>query len=236
MDGYHCRDGLAERTVDVAPRLAVEFALGFHVLAQFRRIERIRASVHIHEIRKRSGLGNRLRGRNECVGNREDNVPRQDTRAREGKSQRVRAAADPSAMFGVAILGKFSFKSLHCGTADERSGSDGGCENGYELILEFYVRCHEIDKWNSPVLIHSCVLAFDVVERSTLAGLPATMTFGGTSRVTTLPAPTMEFSPTTTLQRMVAPEPMDAPRLMTVDSTRQSLSVWNSPSGVVARG
>ena len=37
------------------------------------------------------------------------------------------------------------------------------------------------------------------------------MLFGGTSLVTTLPAPTIAFSPIVTLARMVQPEPIEAP-------------------------
>ena len=62
------------------------------------------------------------------------------------------------------------------------------------------------------------------------------MAFGGTSLVTTLPAPTIAFSPMFVLERIVAPEPMDAPFLMTVRSTFQSASVCSFPSRVVARG
>src|SRR3979490_806213 len=236
VNGDHRGHRFAERAVDKAARAAVELALRFHVLAQFQRIHRIRASVHIHEIRTCSCLGNRLCGRNKCVGNRKDNVARLDTGAREGKSQRVRATADANTMLGAAILGKFSFKSFHGGTANERGRPDGCLECSYELVLKFNVRCHQIYKRNRPVLSHFCVLASDGIERSIFAGFPATMTLGGTSRVTTLPAPTMELSPTTTLERTVAPDPMDAPPLMVVASTRQSLSVCNPPSAVVARG
>jgi hypothetical protein len=58
------------------------------------------------------------------------------------------------------------------------------------------------------------------------------MTFGGTSCVTTLPAPTIAFSPITSLERMVDPEPIDAPRLTTVFSTDQSLSVCSCGPGI----
>ena len=54
---------------------------------------------------------------------------------------------------------------------------------------------------------------------------------GGTSRVTTLPAPTMACSPMTTLERIVAPDPIDAPVCTSVGSTFQSCSVWSSPVG-----
>ena len=48
--------------------------------------------------------------------------------------------------------------------------------------------------------------------------------------MTTLPAPTIAFSPMLVFERIVAPEPMDAPFFMTVRSTFQSASVCRSPS------
>ena len=48
------------------------------------------------------------------------------------------------------------------------------------------------------------------------------MVLGGTSLVTTLPAPTMAFSPIVTLARMVDPDPIDAPFFTKVGSTFQS--------------
>src|SRR5271157_6025192 len=70
----------------------------------------------------------------------------------------------------------------------------------------------------------------------TFAGTPATIAFLGTSFVTVLPAPTIAFSPIVTRERIVAPEPIEAPFLTTVSSTFQSASVCNWPSALVARG
>jgi hypothetical protein len=47
----------------------------------------------------------------------------------------------------------------------------------------------------------------------TFAGTPATTVFGGTSLVTTAPAPTIAFSPIVTPHIIVAEEPIDAPFL-----------------------
>src|SRR5208337_1861835 len=69
-----------------------------------------------------------------------------------------------------------------------------------------------------------------------LAGFPATITLAGTSLVTTLPAPTTAFSPTVTLDRIVLPEPIEAPFLTRVTSTFQSPSACSVPSGFAARG
>ena len=66
------------------------------------------------------------------------------------------------------------------------------------------------------------------------AGLPATTAPGGTSRVTTLPAPTIAFSPMVTPQSSVAPDPMEAPRFTSVLSQDQSASVW-SAAGAIRR-
>jgi len=72
--------------------------------------------------------------------------------------------------------------------------------------------------------------------RSILAGLPATIARGGTSFVTTEPAPITEFSPIVIPHKSVAPDPIDAPRLTTVFRHFQSASVWSPPPGLVARG
>src|SRR5271168_3067047 len=98
------------------------------------------------------------------------------------------------------------------------------------------MQSHQIDKRNLCVVRHPFTFVGFSIERRTFAGLPATIVLAGTSRVTTLPAPTIAFSPITILERIVDPDPMEAPRLTTVVSTRQSFSVWISPSGVVARG
>lgn len=66
---------------------------------------------------------------------------------------------------------------------------------------------------------------YSSIYRRILAGLPATIVFGGTSRVTTLPAPMMAFSPMVTWDRTVEPEPMEAPFFTRVGSTAQSSSV-----------
>ena len=55
---------------------------------------------------------------------------------------------------------------------------------------------------------HSSILLIN------LAGLPATIELSGTSLVTTLPAPTMEFSPTVTLGSIVDAIPIHAFFLM----------------------
>ena len=53
------------------------------------------------------------------------------------------------------------------------------------------------------------------------------MAFADTSRVTTLPAPTMAFSPMTTFDRIVAPDPIDAPLLTNVVATFQSFGRYS---------
>ncbi len=72
--------------------------------------------------------------------------------------------------------------------------------------------------------------------RCSRAGLPATITLAGTSRVTTAPAPTSAPAPMRTPARMTAPEPIAAPRSIVVDCICQSARDFNSPVAVVARG
>ena len=92
------------------------------------------------------------------------------------------------------------------------------------------VRCidDQINKWN----FHSCLQGCGV-DLSSRAGTPATMVCGATSRVTTLPAPTMAPSPIVTPHRIVLPVPMEAPRFTVVGTTSQSASVCSAPSALV---
>jgi hypothetical protein len=62
------------------------------------------------------------------------------------------------------------------------------------------------------ICVHLCSSVANSFFFRIRAGFPATTLFGGTLRVTVLPAPTMAFSPTVTRASMVAPDPMDAPR------------------------
>ena len=61
---------------------------------------------------------------------------------------------------------------------------------------------------------------------STRAGFPATVALAGTSPVTTLPAPTIAFSPTVIPPSKVTPDPIEAPRLTRVTSQLQSSSLF----------
>src|SRR5439155_26244099 len=72
--------------------------------------------------------------------------------------------------------------------------------------------------------------------RSSFARLPATTVYGGTSLVTTLPAPTKALSPMVTPQRITAPLPIDAPRHTQVSTTFQSAFASSLPLQVTAPG
>src|ERR1051325_497621 len=95
--------------------------------------------------------------------------------------------------------------------------------------------CHQIQKRNFHGIRHVYFFS-SLTYLKSFAGLPATIAFAGTSFVTTLPAPTIAFSPIVTLQRIVAPDPIDAPLHTLVFSTFQSASVCNPPPATVARG
>ena len=75
-----------------------------------------------------------------------------------------------------------------------------------------------------------------VLFRSMRAGFPATTVFGGTSRVTTAPAPTRTLSPIVTPPSIVAFEPIDALRQTRVSTQCQSSCPLISPCLFVAAG
>src|ERR1700734_374920 len=92
------------------------------------------------------------------------------------------------------------------------------------------MRSGQVEKRNGIRCIHFAAPYTAATVRNCRAGFPATIELAGTSRVTTLPAPTIAFSPTVTLERIVAPDAIDAPFLTKVLSTCQSASVCNCPS------
>src|ERR1700692_4155034 len=170
-----------------------------------------------------------------------DDVARLDARAHNGESQGIGAAADGHGVARTTESGERLFKFLHHRAADETGRSQCLLENLRQFPFQLDMGSNQIQKRNTiPVAISICCAHFmastaDSILRNTFAGFPPTMLFEGTSFVTTLPAPTIAFSPTVTFARIVAPVPMDAPLLMTVRSTFQSASVCNCPFAV-ARG
>src|ERR1700733_5659947 len=124
--------------------------------------------------------------------------------------------------------------------ADEAGGVQRALENFGKFLFQLDVRCNKIKKRNGFLGVHfwspGMMGAAVSMDLFTFAGFPTTMALAGTSLVTTLPAPTMAFSPMVTLARIVAPEPIDAPFLTNVRSTFQSLAVFSCPSDLTARG
>src|SRR5882724_12492284 len=121
------------------------------------------------------------------------------------------------------------------GPANEAGGAQGLLEYFGQFLLKFNMRSNQIKKRNAGRSAHLTSIVGSIL-RNILAGLPATIVLGGTSFVTTLPAPTRAFSPMVILARMVLPEPIEAPFFTRVGSTFQSASVCRPPSSVVALG
>src|SRR5215469_4366772 len=143
-------------------------------------------------------------------------------------------------MVSAAKLGKRVLEICDHRATHEPGGLQRPSKYFRQLRLKFSVRRDQIKKRYLTRLIvngaHFVTSTVDWTKRKNLAGFPATMLFAGTSLVTTLPAPTMAFSPTVTLAKIVEPEPIEEPFFTKVRSTFQSASVWSAPSVVVARG
>src|SRR5215510_470887 len=153
---------------------------------------------------------------------RHDSIAGADARRHKRETERICAAAHADAIVHSAKSGEITFKCFEYRPADESGGSQNGADRLQQFGFELQVRRDEIDKWDSVPFSHGCLRYL-----STLAGLPATTAFGGTSFVTTLPAPTNAFSPIVTFDRIVAPDPIEAPLRTSVRSTVQSASVWS---------
>src|ERR1700722_2793792 len=167
---------------------------------------------------------------------RNDDVARLHSCRHQRKSNGVSSVGHADAVFRVTKCGEFCFEIFdHC-AAHKTSGAQHLLKYSSELGLELLVWCDQIQERNLFGKGHYAILDSSVMYRNSLAGFPATMAFAGTSLVTTLPAPTIAFSPIVTFASIVEPDPIEAPFLTTVFSTFQSASVCNWPSAAVARG
>src|SRR3989304_2064233 len=168
-----------------------------------------------------------LHGRDERVGDCHGRVAGLYSRGHWGERQGVGPVCDPDAMARPAESGVVILKGGKLRAAYEARGPERLPEYRDELRLELHVRRDQVKKWR--LVRRVCVTHLSTLL-STLAGFPATIVSGGTSFVTVLPAPTIEFSPMVTLLKMGAPDPMAAPFLTIVLSTFQSASVCLVPS------
>src|SRR5205809_4719670 len=154
----------------------------------------------------------------------DDPVTSADASCNQSKAQSIGAAAHPDAMAHIAVISEVPFKSPHDRAATESRGSQHASNRFQQFGFEFQVRSDKIDEWNACLFSHVLSL-LDTEYLRIRAGFPATIAFGGTSLVTTLPAPTSKFSPMVTFARIVAPEPIETPFFTNVRSTFQPASV-----------
>src|SRR5512140_3692133 len=195
-----------------------------------RGIHVVGRRVHVDEDRLRSAPADRLGGGDERVRHGDHFVPGPDSKAEQGCPKGVRAAPHPGGELRPAERGELLFELRHERAARERGLVEHLLDRVRDLpadrlVLGFQVQVGNLHRFFSSVIF-----------RSTFAGFPATIIPGGTSFVTTLPAPTIDFSPTVTPARIVTLEPTDAPFLMNVGMQTQSASVWSPPPSAVDRG
>src|SRR5579862_305175 len=232
----YCRNDAPGSLLDQLAQTRVKRAPVFQVLPQTFRIHGVGLIIDVHERDMRSHLGDGFGGCDKGVRYRDHDLIWLDVGRHECESQCIGSAVYADTVFGVAESGELPLKLFHHWTANKTRSRQGLFHYLQEFGLQFLMRRYQIKKRNFRCARHLDYFVSFVRNRKTLAGLPATMAFAGTSLVTTLPAPTIAFSPTVTLLRMVDPEPIDAPFCTTVFSTFQSVSVWRPPSAVVARG
>jgi len=137
---------------------------------------------------------------------------------------------------GAAGKYKASVRPWDMRSADESGGLKRTSEDRDRFLSQFQKRRQQVQERDYALAVYDATLSSGAIKRRSFAGFPATMPLSGTSCVTTLPAPTRAFSPMTRFERIVAPEPMEAPFFTSVGSTFQSFSDWSSPSELVARG
>jgi hypothetical protein len=120
------------------------------------RLERVRAHaigerVDVHELGGGPRLADRLDRRNERVRHRHDRVTAGYSGRHEREADRIGAVRDADAVLGPAVGSELALEGVHLDAADERRGAQCLAERVDQLILEFAVRCYQVEKRNRIV-------------------------------------------------------------------------------------
>ncbi len=186
---------------------------------EFRRVHVVRRRVHVDEDRLRSAPADRLGGGDEGVRHGDHLVPGPDPKPEQGQPRgrpcrfppRWRTASRRTRRTPFRTgrrTGRPRRRSCRAPAGSRPRSPRGSARTGLSgpgRGLSFFLLLGDFSQG--------------------LAGFPATIVPGGTSFVTTLPAPTIAFSPTVTPARTVVLEPTEAPFLMSVGMQTQSASV-----------
>ena len=223
--------------MDASPGRRIEIALRLQIRAQLFRIHGVGLRVDVDKIRLRAGLGNRFGGRDERVRHGHDDV-----------AGRTPAAVNANRSASVPLFTPTQYFASQNSANSRSNPSTAGppmnpavCKSRLENLHQFRLESPDGASPNRQrEFFRSRVISLPLgmtlrIERNIFAGLPATITFGGTSRVTTLPAPTMAFSPIVTLRKnRGAGTDRSAALHQRLFRRCQSFSVCSPPSAVVA--
>src|SRR5215472_3064867 len=215
------------------PACRVEDTPVLQVPPKFFRIHRVGILMNVYKGDVQTSLRDGFGRCDECVRHSHHDTSGLEPGGQKGEPQSICSTVYTHTVSGVTKLCELSLKFFYHWSANKPSSLERFLYYCQKFGFEFLMLRYKIQEWNVTRVSH---FFSSSMKRSTLAGLPAAMALGGTSLVTTLPAPIMAFSPIVTLLKIVDPEPMDAPFFTRVFSTRQSASVCNSPVGVVDRG
>src|ERR1700680_782730 len=196
-------------------------ALMLEKLPQLLRIHVVGTLIDIDEFRARSCLRNRFRRGDEGIRHCNYRIALSDAGCDQGKTQRVGTAVHTDRKTRATKKCERLLEFFNHWATDEASAAQRLLENIRQLFEQRGVRGHQIKKRNAIRIGHFVDSAIDSIRRNILAGFPATIVFARTSFVTTLPAPTIAFSPTVMFDRIVVPEPIEAPFFTSVRSTFQ---------------
>src|ERR1700719_4839890 len=142
-------------TLDQISRLGIEVAILFEVFPQFLGIEGVSPFVDVHERDVSSRLGDGFGCGDERVRNRNYDIAVLDATGHEGEAQCVRPAIYADAKLCIAELRKLALELLHHASTDETRVAKGLLHYRQQLILQFLVRCHQIEKRNFRWISHS---------------------------------------------------------------------------------
>ena len=100
--------------------------------------------IDVDEDRACANLGYGFGGGDECVGDRDDRIPRADPGRHEGEAQGVGPGTDANAVSAVAKGREFLFETGYLGPTDEHAGRHGFSDGGDDFIFDLLVLGFEV--------------------------------------------------------------------------------------------
>src|SRR5205807_2686104 len=146
VNGHDRCDGPFAPGMDQLSCSVIEFTPRLQVLPELVRFHVICVGIDIDKVWQGACLRDGLSGRDESVGNGQDNIPWRHSCHHQCKAHGICTTADTHTMTDAAYLGKLFLEHFDHGTTDETCCLQTSTKYRRELLFELAMRRNQIQK------------------------------------------------------------------------------------------